>query len=281
MHANSGKISCSACVGTGAYLSHEALHKQAPNAWDFSKTSFLGLHDWWHRGFSNLTGSPLLLNSKHTALEYLIIANTPQLVITVTYFWFNNVMTTMLASAEYDSYGVSKKPLRVTWPAKAKDNKQKSTYWLSVPYKYGIPLLVVSTILQWLISQSIFYLELNNSNWRGQLTDQTQEILYNPLATLWALIVGCIMVSSLLGLSFRRFKSNMPVAGTSSVAISAACHPPREEDLSSAAHRDVMWGETEASVPRAQLDAIDEDIAGHCTFTSMKVVRPISDKPYA
>lgn len=36
--------------------------------------------------------------------------------------------------------------------------------------------------------------------------------------------VGAVALSALIGLSFRRFKSGMSVAGSCSLAIAASCH---------------------------------------------------------
>jgi hypothetical protein len=55
------------------------------------------------------------LSSAHP-LAQILVANVPQFAITVSYYFYNNVLTTMLASAEYNSYGVRRTGLSVSWP---------------------------------------------------------------------------------------------------------------------------------------------------------------------
>ena len=91
-------------------------------------------------------------------LGAVVIANVPQLILAICYYCYNSVLTNMVAAAEYSTYGMSKQPLRVTWPVAG--SQQRSTYWLSLPYQYAVPHLGMFTILHWLISQSIFYVRL-------------------------------------------------------------------------------------------------------------------------
>ncbi|BCS26984.1 uncharacterized protein APUU_60032A [Aspergillus puulaauensis] len=82
-----------------------------------------------------------------------LIANTPQAIFSVLYFVFNSVFTTMGLSAEWSDYAVHRKGLRVSTTPKG---AQRSTYFLSLPSRYGIPVLVLSTLIHWLMSQSLF-----------------------------------------------------------------------------------------------------------------------------
>lgn len=88
------------------------------------------------------------------------------------------------------------------------------------------------------------------------------------------------MLAILLGLSLRRFKSEMPLAGLCSAAISAACHPPKD-DLNAALGL-VKWGETMTS-PEWMMDQSGgaDDREGHCSFTSFDTERPSLYKLYA
>lgn len=74
-------------------------------------------------------------------------------------------------------------------------------------------------------------------------------------------------------MGLRRFKGNMPVAGSCSVAIAAACHRPREDV--DAAFLPVQWGEV-VSVSRN-----DGEEVGHCCFTSLDVEPMVRGKMYA
>lgn len=241
------------------------------------------LHEIWKEGLSGARGSTNYVDLK-TALPTLspvVIANIPQLIITVSYFFYNSVLTSMLATAEYSSYGASPKPLRVTWPIK--NSMQQSTYWLSMPYQYGAPLMVIYAVLHWLISQSIFYVRIMAYDWIGRPIYQfsVSSLGYNALAIFISILVGAFMVCLLLGLSFRRFKSEIPLAGACSVAISAACHVPRDKPLDHVARGAVIWGETVASPSSTGDRGGIEDDKGHCSFTSLDAVRPSLRKMYA
>jgi hypothetical protein len=81
-------------------------------------------------------------SSGWSPMSAVLTANSAQLFPTVSYYFYDSVLTSMLAVAEYSSYGAGRKPLRVTWPVKG--SLQHSTYWLSVPYQYGIPIMVLT-----------------------------------------------------------------------------------------------------------------------------------------
>ena len=62
----------------------------------------------------------------------------------------------------------------------------------------------------------------------------------------------------------------MPIAGSCSAAISAACHRP-VEDID-AGLKKVMWGVVEE---------MEDDAIGHCCFSSQPVTAPEVGKVYA
>lgn len=216
-------------------------------------------------------------------LASVVVANTPQLIITMSYYCYNAVMTSMLAASEYSSYGTNRKGLRVTWPVKG--SEQRSTYWLSVPYKYGVPILLLYMILHYLISQSIFYLLLITYDPLGNPADSKKisSLGYSSMPIFLSILVGAIMVLILIVLGFRKFNSTLPITGSSSVAISAACHLPKGEDGYTAVLGKVRWGETPMPPTWAMenTETLDGRQKGHCTFTSLEVERPSLIKLYA
>lgn len=115
---------------------------------------------------------------------------------------------------------------------------------------------------------------------------EVNSLAYSGLPLFVALLVGSLMVLVLVWLSFRKLKSNIPLAGGCSAAISAACHPPEDENPDNAALGMVMWGETTKSPAWATDQGIgvedeDEDEKGHCCFTSSEAERPLATKLYA
>ncbi|KAL2829980.1 hypothetical protein BDW59DRAFT_178184 [Aspergillus cavernicola] len=209
-----------------------------------------GVKTIWDSGLGEVTTATILngLDVPATAsgiFSMVFMANTPQLLVSAAYFLYNALLTGMLGAVEYDNYAQEQKPLRVSWPRGA----QRSTYYLSLPYRYSIPLLIVSAVLHWLVSQSFFFVEIIPFDLYG-VAQHSEEVVtcgYSPVAIIFAIIVGGSLpiVSILLGL--RRFKSHMPLALQCSAAISAACHPTISTSTPDGdndhALKPVQWGE--------------------------------------
>ena len=94
---------------------------------------------------------------------------------------------------------------------------------------------------------------------------------YSCLPLLLVIMLGTVMLTAAFALGFRKFASHMPVAGSCSVAISAACHRPKDDV--DAAYLPVSWGE----VPR---DDPDDDVH-HCCFTSHATQELVPGRLYA
>lgn len=154
----------------------------------------------------------------------VLLANCPQIPVSVAYFLYNNILTTMLLPAEYDGYAQQRKSLRVSWP-KA---HQRSTYYLTLPYRYSFPLMVAHALLHWLISQSLFYVQVLPFDARGNPAPKNQLVAcgFSPIAIIFTMSLGGLMVCAILGVGMKRYKTNIPLAVSCSAAISAACHPP-------------------------------------------------------
>ncbi|PYH29891.1 uncharacterized protein BO87DRAFT_410151 [Aspergillus neoniger CBS 115656] len=175
-------------------------------------------------GFGSATPYTIVLATESSNVIHMaLLANTPQIFISVGYFLYNNLVTHMLLVAEYDDYASQRKPLRVSWP----QGSQRSSYYLSLPYRYNIPLMVASMLLHWLVAGSLFFFQINSIDAQGETVDALKLIGcgYGPIAIVFALILGGMMTCTVVGLGMRRFTSQMPIAGSCSAAISAACHP--------------------------------------------------------
>ncbi|KAL4921825.1 hypothetical protein BDW62DRAFT_97229 [Aspergillus aurantiobrunneus] len=221
------------CIGVGGYLLGQAGNSPGIND--------MSVKTWWQLGFGAATGSAVLYNYlEWPILAYAVVANAPQFIVTISYYFYNNVLTSMLAAAEYSSYGKSRKPLRVSWPKPG--SFQRSTYWLSVPYQYSVPLLTVYAALHWTISRSLFYVQIVPHDEFGQtIEDQVLSALgYSPIVILVSILLGGVLICPLIGMAaFRRFQSSLPLAGSCTAAISASCHAGDDADLQTAALGDV------------------------------------------
>ncbi|KAI9924291.1 hypothetical protein MW887_007241 [Aspergillus wentii] len=262
---------CGVCIIAGGYM-----------LWEASRGISVGTASvkfWWNLGFGTENVNILVEGYKNLPIiNYVVLANTPQFIVTISYYFYNSVVTSMLAAAEYSSYGVERKPLRVSWPKKG--SSQRSTYWLSIPYQYGIPLLITYAALHWLISQSLFYVKVVPYDLNQHRSDEniTSTLGYSPIAIFIALLVGILMVLALfVPACCRRFKSIMPVAGSCSTAISAACHTPPGEDRETVALKEVMWGETMPMPDEMEIEAN----TFHCGFSARQVLRPSRETFYA
>ena len=196
----------------------------------------------------------------------ILLANSPQVLLSFLFLTYNGLFTCMLLGHEWSSYAHVRKPLRVTSPA----GSQRSTYRLQLPYKYGIPLLVLSGTLHWLVSQSIF---LARVDWYedGMLDqysyDSISTVGYSCIAIITVIALGGIVVIIGILHGFRRYKPGIPLAASCSAAISAACHRPNEDV--DAPYKPVMWGAVKSKNP-----------IGHCCFTSFEVTKPVKGQKY-
>ena len=81
-----------------------------------------------------------------------VIANTPQLAISIGYLAYNGLLTRMHSEIEWSWFGETFKTLRVSGPREG----QRSSYRLQIPYVWSIPILAVSTLLHWLMGNSLY-----------------------------------------------------------------------------------------------------------------------------
>lgn len=103
-------------------------------------------------GSSNSNIAVNIFASRPTYVALLLAANSPQIILSTCYFALNAFFTRIMTEHEWSSYSLSYKPLRVSYPR----GKQTSTYLLQLPYKYSLPLLGVSMLLHWTLSNAIF-----------------------------------------------------------------------------------------------------------------------------
>lgn len=233
----------------------------------------------WSLGFGNVNGETLItmnhskdLSGPTGVIFTVLVANSPQILLSFLYFAYNGIFTCMLLAEEWSAYASKRRFLRVTSPA----GGQRSTYRLQLPYRYGIPLLIGSSTLHWFVSQAIFLARINYiDSTEVEVTDSGISTCgYSPMAIIFVIILGSIVV--LLGIAngFRRARTGMPFAGSCSAAISAACHPP-ETDVNASLKR-VMWGVVAEDSFNHQGKRV-----GHCSFTSRKVKAPVVGRWYA
>lgn len=230
----------------------------------------------WSLGFGAVTGESLVTSYTPTPgtgglVSTILIANIPQILLSFLYLTYNGLFTCMLLSYEWSSYARQRKGLRVT----SAQGQQRSTYWLQLPYRYGIPLMAASAILHWLVSQSIFLARVFTLNEDGSPGPGNVSTLgYSNIAIIFDIMIGLILILFGIALGFRKYSGDIPLAGYCSAAISAACHPPKADDQASL--KPVMWGVV--ADKKSYLDSGEYN--GHCSFTSFEVHRPVEGRIY-
>ncbi|EOO00978.1 hypothetical protein UCRPA7_3559 [Phaeoacremonium minimum UCRPA7] len=169
----------------------------------------------------------------------VLLANCPQLILSFSYFAYNAFFTRLLVEKEWNSFSLDYRPLRVTAP----EGEQWSTYRLQLPYRYSLPLLSISVLLHWLVSNTFYVYVIEGGYYTGEYdyatnTANTGEIMqklglasdtfvgigFSTTAILTTFMISLVLIMIPIALSFKRYQGSMVVAGANSMVISAACH---------------------------------------------------------
>ncbi|KEQ69019.1 hypothetical protein M436DRAFT_57197 [Aureobasidium namibiae CBS 147.97] len=218
------------------------------------------------------TGSQTtLLKSQFSTASILLnawLTNIPQLFFSFTYFNLNGIFTRMALAKEWNTMASQRKGLRVSHPEKA----QRSTYFLQLPYRWAIPLTIGSGSLHWLISQTLFMVQIDVQSGTG-VRDTGKAFVACGFSSFSCLVlisvVGSIIMAAYI-VATLPLQENIPFGASCSAIISAACHPP---DTDYEAHlKEVMWGVT---------DTAHSSGLQHCSFTSQHVSPPVVGNRYA
>ncbi|KAH6612515.1 hypothetical protein C7974DRAFT_418464 [Boeremia exigua] len=189
------------------------------------------------------------------------LANMPQVLLSLCYINLNAICTAMASTAEWDGLATTKKGLRVTRPR----GKQRSTYFLQLPYKWATPLMMTSGGLHWLLSQTFFISRLDYYNTEGGLERWTSAcgISFSGLIVFCVVCVALVAIVRCIGR--WPMMPNLPLAENCSIMISAACHPdPSEVDPHL---KKVQWG----VIPGT----------GRCSLSSKPTMRPQVGETYS
>jgi hypothetical protein len=116
----------------------------------------ISLKKLWNARFHPVKFVSLLIPST-SLLRTIFLANAPRIFVSLLYLIDNALFTSMFLSKKWMSYGAHPRGL------------QRSTYYLQLPYLYAIPLLIVSTLLHWLVSQNILIAHIAVYERRGRL----------------------------------------------------------------------------------------------------------------
>lgn len=199
----------------------------------------------------------------------VLVANSPQVILSTIYYTYNSIFTAFLAGQEWSDYAVQRKGLRVS---RVPSGQQRSTYFLQLPYRVAIPLMILSGVLHWLTSQSIFLASIEVMSTDDADTADSEFLTcgYSPPAILAVVLLGLFMVAVVTFFGRRRFKGGIPIVATCSASISAMCHLPEAEKDAGTECRPVLWG-----ISAENVDMYDKrHPVSHCSFSSLHVRLP-------
>jgi hypothetical protein len=202
----------------------------------------------------------------------VFFANMFQVVVSALYLFCNNLLTVMVVGSEWDTYVSKRKTLRLSIPK----GFQRSSFFLSLPYRYSAILMALSGLLHFFISQSVFVVQTvaylpkyePQEFVRASKLDASC-IGFSSLGIISSMVIAFLLVSYILFIGFT-FKyelpvvedTNVPLVSTCSAAISANCrrHPADTDCV----YLPLQWG-------------IISDMKGEqYTFSSSSDVKPCS-----
>lgn len=209
----------------------------------------------------------------NSLLSHVVIANAAQPLLSIIYFSYNGLYTVMASALEWESYSHCRKGLRVSGKP---TGDQRNTYFLQLPYRFGVPLLALSGLLHWTVSQAIFLVNIQNHHYDVNLDSWTPGdgdgnierigVGYSPLAIIIVATLGITMILVLVGTGSIHLRTGTPVVGSCSAAIAAACHVPEDENREQIVKEKVQWGVVD--LPQGVLRS------GHCAFSNRPVGQP-------
>ncbi|KAL2068529.1 hypothetical protein VTL71DRAFT_14866 [Oculimacula yallundae] len=245
-------------------------------AWGFKHAKDRGvnlnLKSLWKLGLGRTSQNTMVLyggggNPDSTA----IIANLPQVILALVSFVFMSIMSSLFLAEDWSKFAFMSQSLMVSSPV----GIQRGTWLLGAPLGWGSALLILQTLLHWLLSQSIFVVQISIFNKDGtpvpdnasddESTGRYAHLSncgYSPIAIILSVIAAAILFLFAMVFYFRRFPpGSPPVVSTCSAAISAACHPisMSEEKM----YGKFRWG----------ADGGTSDGVGHCSIISDEVWR--------
>ncbi|EGZ68749.1 hypothetical protein NEUTE2DRAFT_131172 [Neurospora tetrasperma FGSC 2509] len=148
----------------------------------------------------------------------VLLANTPQIFLSLTYLFFNNILTKMVAERERKGKASPKTPTTKTLRTSQPRGSQRSTFFLSLPYRYALPFVAVSSVMHWLMSQCLYFTEVDFIDVDGTTLDKsnptTFTLGYSLCAMFWVIVLGTLSWVTILGLAvFGKYPAGMLIMG--------------------------------------------------------------------
>jgi hypothetical protein len=191
----------------------------------------------------------------------VIIANCPQLWLSLGYLLWNNQITRIWMEREWRSYYRHVHKPRVSYDKPKDEVGTRETRWLQLPYWLTGLLMSLNTIMHWIVSQTLFVVEiLGNSETRPNFY-----LNFSPLAIFCIGVVATILVLGMTIYYFVPIRTWMPLMAGSGRVVFESC--VRLEATLPA--KGVMWGDISTRHRRlAGFGQVADELAEHAYYPS-------------
>jgi hypothetical protein len=113
-------------------------------------------------------------------IEQNLVVNMWQVILSIVYVAHNAILSTLWTAKEWTGYAKRQKALRVSRPT----GGQRSTYFISMPLRYSLPLMGILATMHWLLSQSTFIIRISTLTYKGEPVEGWTLAGYSSAASL-------------------------------------------------------------------------------------------------
>ena len=163
-------------------------------------------------------------------------------MLSIVFVCMNGLFTSTLLTREFSQFFIKRQGLRVFTPR----GEQRPAYQLRMPYRYAIPLVGVSAVLHWMLSEATFFEELQIQDFTKYPNETISQaiVICNMLALFCLIIVWVVvMLFIIIFAKVKKLPRGIPVLRSNSIAISTACHPAK--GAQNEAYKRLKWGSIE------------------------------------
>ena len=150
---------------------------------------------WNIKGWGEVQSTALLSTLATSFIGMVLLANMPQLAVSLLYFCLNDTLTREILAADYNDFAITRRPLRVSFPR----GEQRSSWYLTIPYRYAVPFLTTVTLIHWFISEGLFYVQVLPYNIHGNPIPSVR-LETCGVSTIPLLLALFLMISAFLSL---------------------------------------------------------------------------------
>lgn len=152
-------------------------------------------------------------------LANLFSLGSIHIAISVTYLFYNHLWSRMLVASELNKLAKTPSALRVTIPSQGAQN----TYYLALKPQESTILLIALIFVHFLTTMAFNVVAIYTYDVLGQYSHSRITYGISTASAILALALGFVMLCILALAMERKLDADMPVVGSCSMAISAAC----------------------------------------------------------